>query len=145
MFRTTCDKRVTTSAARQPTNSKPAHLEMPAGKPDVHQTRPLQSWPGPTTARQRRIATHHDPPSIGIPTPAAPAVCCALSQLATLEPAALNISRASAAWPTPITAPDPDLSKVTTRTAEYQTPPPTTPMPADDADDHRRPGSPNID
>jgi len=39
MFRTACDNSVTTSAARQPTNSKPDHLEMPAGKPDLHQTR----------------------------------------------------------------------------------------------------------
>jgi hypothetical protein len=69
MFRATCDKRVTTSAARQPTTSKPDHLEMPAGKPDVHphQTAPTLST-APPPARQRLIATHHDSPSIHTPT-----------------------------------------------------------------------------
>jgi hypothetical protein len=70
MFRTTCDNSVTTSAARQPTNSKPEHLEMPTGKPDLPQTRPRPTpLPCPTTTRQRLIATHHDTPSIRTPRP----------------------------------------------------------------------------
>jgi hypothetical protein len=57
MFRATCDKRVTTSAARQLIHSKPVHPEMPAGKPDVHQPRPRQPLPH-HREHPRLIATH---------------------------------------------------------------------------------------
>jgi len=101
MFRTACDNSVTTSAARQPTNSKPDHPEMPAGKPDLHQTRPGQPSPLPTTARQRLIANRHDSPSaIRTPQPLrAPAVSfhSAHSPLSDLAPP--TFSPASAAWP----------------------------------------------
>jgi hypothetical protein len=83
MFRTTCDKRVTTSAARQPTNSKPEHLEMPAGKSPMC-TKPNRSnrVPCPTSARQRLIATPITaPPSIGIPNPGGTGRVLALRQL----------------------------------------------------------------
>ena len=43
MFRAACDNSVTTSAARQPTHSKPAHPEMPTSLPGLHQTRPDMS------------------------------------------------------------------------------------------------------
>jgi len=51
---------VTTSAARQPTTSKPEHLEMPAGKPDVHQTRPdrpLATAPPPRASGSAHLIT----------------------------------------------------------------------------------------
>ena len=105
MFRATCDKRVTTSAARQPTNSKPAHLEMPAGKPDVHQTRPRQSCALPHHPRQRLMATHHDSPFIGIANPCGTGRVLAVRQLATLELAARTLSAHSAARPPPIHRP----------------------------------------
>ena len=100
MFRTTCDNRVTTSAARQPTNSKPAHPEMPAGKPDMHQTRPLESCALP---HHRAPAAHRNPsrpPFHRHPHPCGTGRVLALSQLATLEPAALNISARPPGLPT---------------------------------------------
>src|SRR6476659_6366284 len=57
-FRTTCDKRVTNSAARQPTHSKPEYLEMPAGTTDAHQTRPGQPL---STPHHRAPAAHRNP------------------------------------------------------------------------------------
>jgi hypothetical protein len=59
MFRAACDKRVTTPPARQPTTSKPAHREMPAGKPDLHQTRPRQLSALP----HHRVPAAHRTPS----------------------------------------------------------------------------------
>jgi hypothetical protein len=70
MFRATCDKRVTTSPPRQPTNSKPAHLEMPAGQPHLHQTRPRQPAPlphNPAPAAHRAPSRH--PLASASPTP----------------------------------------------------------------------------
>jgi len=66
--------------------------------------------------------------------------------LTTLVVAALTISPTSVAWPTPITAPDPDMSKVTT-CAAHTARSPTIPMPAGDGDHYRviivRPGQPS--
>jgi hypothetical protein len=148
MFRATCDNSVTTSAARQPTNSKPAHLEMPAG-----QTRfaPNQSAPTLCTAHHRTPAAHGTSlrqPSIRTPTPCGTGRALALRQLGTLELAALNISAHSAARLGPTDSPP------LTPTCRRSRPAPPTqhahqpsPMPADDADQNRvivvRPGQPS--
>jgi hypothetical protein len=84
MFRTACDNCVTTSQARRPTNSKPAHLEMPAGKPDVRHTSPRQPRHCPATARQALIATHHDSPSIRHANPCGTGRVIPLRTLVTL-------------------------------------------------------------
>jgi hypothetical protein len=61
------------AAMAGPPPAKPHHLEMPAGKPDLHHTRPRQpSHRCPITARQRPAATHRQPFHPHVPTPAAP-------------------------------------------------------------------------
>ena len=150
MFRTTCDKRVTTS---RPASPPTANLRIPKCPPaNPICTKPDRSnpLPCPTTARQRLIAPHHDSPSIRSPTPAAPAVFChgANSPLSSLPPSHQCTFRGAA--PHRFTAPDPDTSKVTTRAA-HTARPPTIPMPADDGDpivvaaDSPLPGPPAID
>ena len=52
MFRTTCDKRVTTSPPAGPSTSKPQHPEMPAGKPDCPKPERAKPAHCATTARQ---------------------------------------------------------------------------------------------
>ncbi len=136
MFRTTCDNSVTTSAARQPTNSKPDHLEMPAGKPDLHQTRPGQPSPLP---HHRAPAAHRKPSRQPVrhphaPTPAGPAVSF---HSATRDS---RICRRPHSVPRPRHGPPARSRNI--------------PMPADDGDqdrvivvapDSRLPGSPAID
>jgi len=66
MFRTACDNSVTTSAASQPTHSKPDHVEMPAGTTDLHQTRPgqpLSTAPPPRASGSSQTVTTTLPPS----------------------------------------------------------------------------------
>jgi len=79
------------------------------------------------------MAPHHDTPSIGIPNPCGTGRVLALRQLATLELAARNISARPQRGPPPITAPDPDMSKLTTCPA-HTARSPTIPTPADDGD-----------
>ena len=93
MFRTACDNSVTTSAARQPTNSKPDHPEMPAGKPDLHQTRPgqpLSTAPPPRASGSSQPVTTALPPSAR-PNPCGTGRVIPLPTLATLEFAAAHI------------------------------------------------------
>ena len=128
-------------------------LEMPAGKADLHQTRPLESCALPhhrVPAAQRnpsRQPFHPHAPPLRHPR------VQAVRPLATLALAPLNISARPQRAPTPISAPDPDTSTVTTRPA-HTARPPTIPMPADDGDQYRvlvvaddspLPGPPNID
>ena len=153
MFRAACDNSVTTSAARQPTNSKPAHLEMPSGKPDLHQPVRSNRVPCPTTARQRLIAPDHDSPSIRTPHPLRDRPCSSTAPIRhsrACGPQHQCTFRGSAHTNT---APDPDMSTVTTRAANTARPP-TIPVPADDGDQYRVlvatpdspvPGSPTID
>ena len=128
MFRAACDNSVTTS---QPASPPTANLSISKCPPASQIcTKPDRSnrVPCPTTARQRLIATHHDTPSIRIPPPAAPAVSfhCANSPLSSLRPAtSVHIPPRP---PHRFTAPDPDMSKVTT-CAAHTARSPTLPMP----------------
>jgi len=71
MFRTTCDNSVTTSQPASPPNSKPDHVEMPASKPDLHQTRPLQPSPLP---HHHAPAAHRNPSRQHLPSAHKPSV-----------------------------------------------------------------------
>jgi hypothetical protein len=151
MFRTTCDNPVTTPPASQPTNSKPAHLEMPASKPELHQTRPLQPCALP---HHRAPAPHRTPsrqPFHPHPQPLRDRRCSSTAPTRHSRACRPQHQRASAAGPHTNHPPDPDLSKVTTRAA-HMSRSPTIPMPADDGDqyrvivapDSRMPGPPTI-
>jgi len=109
MFRTNCDKRVTTSAARQPTHSKPEHPEMPTGKPDMHHTRPRQSCALP---HHRTPAAHRNPsdsPSVST-HPRGTRHVIPLRHCDS-RIAALSISPASAAWPSSTLTKHPHASR----------------------------------
>jgi len=95
---------------------------MPASKTDLHQTRPRRPSPLPhhrapaARSNPSRHPFHPHPPGRDRP-------CYFHPTLTTLVVAALTISPTSVAWPTPITAPDPDMSKVTTCAANTARPP----------------------
>ena len=90
MFRATCDKRVTTSAARQPNNSKAQHPECPPG---TSRFAPNQSAPTLATAPSPRASGSPQPITTALDHPHAPPVRhrsvsfhSALSRLPDLAP-----------------------------------------------------------
>ena len=74
MFRAACDNSVTTSQPASPPTANLRISKCPPASPIC--AKPVRTNPlhCPTTARQRLTATHHDTPSIGIPTPCGTAV-----------------------------------------------------------------------
>jgi len=152
-FRAACDNSVTTSQPAQPTDSKPAYLEMPSSKPDLHQTRPRQPSP---LSHHPAPAAHGNPsrhPSIRTPHPLrhrAVSLRCATRHARACRPQHQCTSRGSA--PHTNHAPDPDMSKVTTcpaNTARHQPSrcQPTTATNTESSSftpDSPLPGSPNI-
>src|SRR6185312_8693852 len=106
---------------------------MPAGKPDLPQTRPLQSCALP---HHRAPAAHRNPsrhPFHRHPHPLRDRPCHSStnSRLSHLRPSTSVHVRSVA--PTPIAAPNPNMSKVTTAPPTQH----TMPMPADDGDQYR--------
>ena len=99
MFCATCDNSVTTSPARQLTNSKSQHPEIPAGNTDSHQTSPRQPSPLP---RHRNASGSSQPITMALPSAPHP---CGTGRVSPQRHSRLSDCRrqhqsASVAWPT---------------------------------------------